>query len=138
MGMVLGAGVLAGGAATHVEPVGAGAKVLYEIPTRASARTVLRAVEAHLDQAAGTPTVAIVAHGGGVNAMLRGATDADGVAYAPALRRLARRGVDLSVCEATLRLRGIDRSRVVPEGRIVPSGSGEITRLTEAGYVPLN
>jgi intracellular sulfur oxidation DsrE/DsrF family protein len=113
-------------------------KVLYEIPTRASARTVLRAVESHLDQRGTGLAVAIVAHGSGVESMLVGATDEDGDAYAPAVERLARRGVVFSVCNATLQLRGIDRTRLIAQSRIVPRGSREIARLIDNGYRPLN
>ncbi|MGE5336742.1 MAG: DsrE family protein [Gemmatimonadota bacterium] len=116
---------------------GAATKVIYEIPTKASARPVLRAVEAHLG-AHGAITIAVVAHGRGVEALLRGANDAQGVPYAPTLHRLAQKGVDFAVCGASLKQLGIATSRVVAEGRIVPSGSGEIARLVGAGYQPLN
>lgn len=126
------------GLAQQVAPPDPAPRVIYEIPSRASARPVLRAVEAHLDEHAGKLTVAVVAHGSGVDAMLKGAADADGVSYAPALHRLALRGVDFSVCDVSLKLRGIARGRVTPEGRIVPRGSGEIARLISNGYQPLN
>lgn len=114
------------------------AKMVYEIPTRASARPVLRAVEAHLDEGSRTLTIAVVAHGSGVEALLKGAADADGVRYAPAVQRLAHRGVTFAVCNATLKLRGIGHDRVIAEGRIVPRGTGEIARLISIGYQPLN
>jgi intracellular sulfur oxidation DsrE/DsrF family protein len=98
---------------------------------------VLRAVEAHLDERS-RMTIVVVAHGGGVEAMLKGAIDAKGVRYAIAVEQLSRRGVDFAVCGATLKSRGIGHDRVIAEGRIVPRGSGEIARLIGLGYQPLN
>ncbi len=113
-------------------------KVVYEVPTRASARTVLQAVQRHLDESEGPLQIAVVAHGSGVEALLVDAVDEQRRPYTPIVTRLAHRGVDLAVCGATLDLRGIAHSRVVKQARIVSRGSAEITRLIDNGYQPLN
>jgi len=113
-------------------------KVVYEIPSLRSARVVLGAVQSHLDASRGTAMIAVVVHGGGVEAMLSGARDEKGVPYEEAVRRLAGRGVDFAVCGATLKLRHIDQSRVIGAGRIVDGGNAEIARRLSEGYARLN
>jgi intracellular sulfur oxidation DsrE/DsrF family protein len=132
---VIGAGTLA---LAQSEARVVDTKVLYEIPTRSSARVVLRAVDKHLDDAHGHARIAVVAHGGGAETMLAGAKDDAGVAYAPAIDRLRSRGVDFAVCGATLAMRHIDPKRVLPQLRIVDGGNAEIARLGAEGYVRLN
>jgi intracellular sulfur oxidation DsrE/DsrF family protein len=107
-------------------------RLVYHLTRLANARVVLDAVEAHLNEP-GRRRIAIVAHGGGVRAMVNGAADSKGQPLAPVLRRLAARDVDLVVCGNSLDALKIDRSRVIV-GRLVPSGSGEIERLLGAGY----
>lgn len=113
-------------------------KVVYEMPTRTSARVVLDAVARHLDASPAPARIAVVAHGSGVEAMLTGARDAGGKPYSESIERLAGRGVDFAVCGSTLELRHIDASRVLPQGRVVPSGNAELDRLEHEGYVRLN
>jgi intracellular sulfur oxidation DsrE/DsrF family protein len=115
-----------------------GGKFLYEIPSRSSARVVLRAVEKHIAESRGRPRIAVVAHGGGVESMLAGARDEYGAQYAPAVVRLGGKGVDFAVCGATLKLRRIDPRRVLAQGRIVDGGNSEIARLASEGYLRLN
>ena len=70
--------------------------------------------------------------------MLQGARDENGAAYAPAIAKLASRGVDFAVCGATLTMRRIDPKRVLAQGRIVDGGNAEIARLADDGYLRLN
>lgn len=113
-------------------------RVVYEIPTRPSAKVVLQAVALHLDRTQGKAIIAVVVHGSGVEALLAGARDDGGVAFAPSVGDLAARGVDFAVCGATLRARGIAADRVLPQGRIVDGGNAELARLARAGYRRLN
>lgn len=114
------------------------ARFVYEMPSRPSAKVVLRAVERHIATEGGRIEIAVVAHGGGVEALLAGAKDETGATYGPLVKRLAAHGVDFAVCGATLRLRGIAPDRVVPQGRIVDGGNAELARLAHLGYVRLN
>jgi len=51
---------------------------------------------------------------------------------------LKSRGVDFRVCNNTLVTRKIDKSKVIPEATIVPSGVAEAANLqARAGYVYL-
>jgi intracellular sulfur oxidation DsrE/DsrF family protein len=113
-------------------------RFVYEMPSRPSAVTVLRAVEKHIATEGGRMDIAVVAHGGGVEALLAGAKDERGEAYGPIVERLAARGVDFAVCGATLRMRGISPARVLPQGRIVDGGNAELARLARDGYIRLN
>lgn len=108
-------------------------RVYYHVPRLASARTVLVAAEAHVKEP-GARTIALVFHGGGVRAMLKGAVDDKGEPFEPRLRRLAALGLDLVVCGNSLDELKIARSRVLPVGRQVQSGSEEMTRLRGIGY----
>jgi uncharacterized protein len=132
------ASLVAGANAARPGGEPAGEKFVYEMPTQPSARVVLRAVEKHLEGAGGRARITVVAHGGGVEALLVGSRDETGVAYSPAIERLAARGVDFAVCGATLRIRRIAPDRVVAQGHIVDSGNSELARLAHDGYVRLN
>jgi intracellular sulfur oxidation DsrE/DsrF family protein len=112
--------------------------VLYEMPSKASARVVLRAIDSHLGESRSAVVISVVVHGGGVLALLREARDEKGAPFAPDIARLARRGVDFAVCEATLNQRGIAAARVLPEARIVDGGNAELARLAATGYRRMN
>jgi uncharacterized protein len=80
--------------------------------------------------------ITVVAHAAGIDFLLEGAMDANGNPYDALVQDLVSQGVDFRVCNFTLQTRKIDRSRVIPEASIVPSGVAEIARLqAREGYV---
>jgi intracellular sulfur oxidation DsrE/DsrF family protein len=109
-------------------------RVVYHISSTATARDALRNLANHLN-AAPQAKVIVVAHNEGVDFLLRGARDASGEAFEPAVRRFLERGVEFRVCFNTLERRGLGGGQVIPAARLVPSGIAEIGRLqTEEGY----
>jgi intracellular sulfur oxidation DsrE/DsrF family protein len=112
-------------------------RVVFHISAADNARSALRNLANHLDSAPGVQVV-VVAHNTGVDFLLAGAQDRDGVAYQPAVAELKRRGVDFRACGNTLALRGIGPGKVIPEAVLVRSGIAEISRLqTREGFAYL-
>ncbi len=109
-------------------------RVVYHISSTATARDALRNLANHLN-AAPHAKVVVVAHNEGVDFLLRGARDASGETFEPAVRRFLERGVEFRVCFNTLERRGLGGGQVIPAAKLVPSGIAEIGRLqTEEGY----
>ncbi len=82
--------------------------------------------------------IVVVAHAAGVDFLMKGAKTAKGNDYRAAIEDLDLQGVKFRVCEITLRERGLQRDRFVPEVRFVPSGVAEIARLQRReGYAYL-
>jgi intracellular sulfur oxidation DsrE/DsrF family protein len=73
--------------------------------------------------------IVVVTHYKGIDFLLEGAKDKNGNPYDAAVDDLSMKGVEFRVCEFTLKGRNIDKSRVHPEAKIVPSGVAEIGRL---------
>lgn len=112
-------------------------RVVFHISAADNARSALRNLANHLDSAPGVQVV-VVAHNTGVDFLLAGARDRDGVAFQPAVADLKRRGVDFRACGNTLALRGIGPGKVIPEAALVRSGIAEISRLqTREGFAYL-
>lgn len=83
-----------------------------------------------------TVKIVVVAHGAGIDFLLDGAKDKNGNPFDASVQDLVSKGVKFEVCNNTLVSRGIDKSRVIPEGKIVPSGVAEVARLqAREGYV---
>lgn len=109
-------------------------KVVFQINQAADAPTILRFVTNYLI-AEPAAEVAVVGYAGGVDFMLKGATDATGRPYAGQLQALAVKGVHFKACNNTLKSRGLSADAVVPQATIVPSAVNEIIRLqTREGY----
>lgn len=112
-------------------------RVVFHISTADNARAALRNLANLVDLSPGARVV-VVAHNAGVDFLLAGARDGEGVAYQPAVAELKRRGVEFRVCGNTLALRGIGPERILPEAVLVRSGIAEISRLqTREGYAYL-
>ena len=124
----------ASGIAMADDPV----KVVYHINEGVQkAPAVLHNIANELDAEPGTKVV-VVAHGAGIDFLLKGAKDAKGNTFDAELETLDMRGVQFRVCNNTLKSRHIDASQVVPLAKIVPSGVAEIARLeSKEGYVYL-
>lgn len=82
--------------------------------------------------------IVVVTHYKGIDFLLEGAKDKNGNPYDAAVDDLSMKGVEFRVCEFTLKGRNIDKSKVHPEAKIVPSGVAEIGRLqSQEGFAYL-
>ena len=123
----------ASGAALAADPI----RVVYHVNESVQkAPAVLHNIANELDAEPNTKIV-VVAHGPGIDFLLKGAKDPKGNAFTPEIETLGMRGVEFRVCNNTLKSRHIDRSRVVEDAKIVPSGVAEIAKLESQGYVYL-
>lgn len=103
-------------------------KMVFHVDESRNARWALMLANSYLDDNPGAK-LAIVTYGPGVDFLLSGINDARGNAFAPAVRKLAARGVPIRICATTLRARDIDEKDVLDVVEIVPSGLSEIARL---------
>ena len=76
-----------------------------------------------------TAKIVVVAHGRGIDFLLKDARTPAGGAFATDVDELALRGVEFRVCRFTLERRGIDPAKVVSDAKLVPSGVAEVARL---------
>ena len=113
-------------------------KAVYHVNTGVeTAAAILNNVRNHLN-ADPKAQIAVVTHGPGIDFLLEGAKDSQGREFSCAVGELAGRGVQFRVCNNTLTTRKIEPSRVLMEGKIVPSGVAEVARLqSREGYVYL-
>ncbi len=94
----------------------------------------LRNIANHL-AADPTAKIVVVAHGAGIDFLLKGAKDKNGGAFESAVGDLVMAGVGFRVCNNTLESRHIDPKQVLADARIVPAGVVEIARLqAREGY----
>lgn len=118
--------LLAGCATTQQAP---SLKAVYHINEGLEQATNgLRNIRNHLT-ADPQAKITVVTHAAGINFLLDGAKDKNGNPYDAIVQDLAAKGVDFRVCNFTLLSRKIDRSRVIPEATIVPSGVAEVAKL---------
>ena len=112
-------------------------RVVYHINESVQkAPAVLHNIANELDAEPNTKIV-LVAHGPGIDFLLKGAKDPKGNPFTPEIETLGMRGVEFRVCNNTLKSRHIDPSKVVQDAKIVPSGVAEIAKLESQGYVYL-
>ena len=82
--------------------------------------------------------ITVVTNGSGIEFLLDGAKDKNGNPYEVAVQDLKSKGVDFRVCNNTLVTRNIDKSKVISEATVVPSGVAEAAKLqAREGYVYL-
>jgi intracellular sulfur oxidation DsrE/DsrF family protein len=80
--------------------------------------------------------IVVVTNGNGIEFLLDGAKDRNGNPFDATVQDLKSKGVDFRVCNNTLVTRKIDKSKVIPEATIVPSGVAEAATLqAREGYV---
>lgn len=104
-------------------------KVIYHINGGLEQATDgLRNIRNHLE-ADPKAKIVVITHFKGIDFLLEGAKDKNGNPYDAAVDDLSMKGVEFRVCEFTLKGRNIDKSKVHPEAKIVPSGVAEIGRL---------
>lgn len=125
---------LAAAGALAAEPV----KVVYHFNEGLQQATNgLRNIRNHLSADPGAKIV-VVAHFDGIDFLLDGARDKNGNPYDAIVDDLVSQGVEFRICNFTLQGRKIDKRRVHPEAKIVPSGVAEIARLqAKEGYAYL-
>lgn len=124
------AGVMAVGAgwiapASAAEPT---SKVVYHVNDADNATAAMRNIRNHLNAEPGAKIV-VVTHGKGIDFLLDGAEDKNKNPYNVTVQGLKNQGVEFKVCNNTLVSRKIDKSKVIPEAEIVPSGVAEIGKL---------
>jgi uncharacterized protein len=111
--------------------------VVYHITDASRATGALNNIRNHIT-ASPAVKIVVVANGAGIDFLLEGAANANGNPYDATVQELAmRHHVEFRVCNNTLEARHIDKSRVIPEATIVPSGVAEVTRLQMEGYAYL-
>jgi uncharacterized protein len=80
--------------------------------------------------------IIVVGNGNGIEFMLDGAKDRNGNPFDATIQDLKSKGVEFRLCNNTLVTRKIDKSKVIPEVTIVPSGVAEAARLqAREGFV---
>lgn len=110
-------------------------KAVYHINDSSTATAALRNINNHLN-ADPKAKITVVTHGNGIDFLLDGATDKNGNPYNIPVEELMAKGVDFRVCNNTLTSRKIDKSKVLPGAKIVPSGVAELAKLqAQEGYV---
>lgn len=117
--------------------MGATEKVVYHINDGSNPMSALHNIRNHLN-ASPKAKIVVVTHGPGIDFLLDGAKDKNGNPYDAVVQELSNRNVEFRVCGNTLQTRQIDKSKVIPEATVVPSGVAEIGRLqSQEGYVYL-
>lgn len=126
---------LLGSLAISAAAAGREHKVVYHITDASRATAALYNIRNHV-KADPDVRIVVVANGPGVDFLLEGAANANGNPYDATVQELTmHHKVQFRVCNNTLEARHIDKSRVIPEAAIVPSGVAEVARLQiEEGY----
>lgn len=132
------AGMLVAGSVAHAAAKQDPIKTVYHFTNGLDeASRGLGNIRNHLAADPGT-TITVVANGNGIEFLLDGAKDKNGNPYEVIVQDLKSQGVDFRVCNNTLVTRKIDKSKVLAEARIVPSGVAEAAKLqAREGYVYL-
>ena len=138
LGKVAAAAALALAAGCATTAGGPSSKVVYHVNEGVDkAAPALRNVGNHLG-AEPNAKIIVVTHGPGIDFLLEGAKDKNGNPFDATVDTLQAKGVEFRVCNNTLVSRKIDKSRVIPQAKIVPSGVAEIGRLqAQEAYVYL-
>lgn len=103
-------------------------KVVYHMNDGSNPMGALNNIRNHLN-ASPKAKIIVVTHGPGIDFLLDGAKDKNGNPYDAVVQELVNRNVQFRLCNNTLEARKIDKSRVIPEATIVPSGVAEVARL---------
>ena len=103
-------------------------KVVFHLDETRNARWALMLARSYLDDVPAAKIV-FVTYGPGVDFLLEDAKDHRDDPYDYAVLRLVQQGVDFRVCNATLTARQINKTGLLEEVKVVPSGISEIARL---------
>lgn len=127
-----GAAILAGllaGRASGATPAGTPVKVVYHLTGGIDeAQRAMGNIRNHL-AADPSAKIVVVGNGLGIDFMLDGARDRNGNPFDVTIQDLKSRDVDFRLCQNTIVRRNIDRSKVLPDVAVVPSGVAEVARL---------
>lgn len=115
------------GAAAAAEPT-AGPSVVYHIDDSSRAIPMIRNISNH-HRADPQIRIIVVSLAQGVDFLLDGAHDPRGNSYDALVDGLMLDGVEFRVCGNTLKARGIDPLKLLPDVQVVPSGVAEVARL---------
>lgn len=103
-------------------------KVVFHLDETRNARWALMLARSYLEDVP-TAKIVFVTYGPGVDFLLDDAKDHRDDPYDYAVLRLVEQGVDFRVCNATLTARQINKTELLEEVKVVPSGISEIARL---------
>jgi len=103
-------------------------KVVFHIDETRNARWALMLARSYLEDVP-TAKIVFVTYGPGVDFLLEDAKDHRDNPYDYAILRLVEQGVDFRVCNATITARQINKTDLLEEVKVVPSGISEIARL---------
>ena len=99
--------------------------------------TALRNIQNHLRDDPSVRVV-LVANGGGIDFLLKEATDKQGTPFQPTLTELAGKGVTFKVCRNTLTARKLTDDAVAEKVVVIQAAVAEIARLQQReGYAYL-
>jgi uncharacterized protein len=109
-------------------------RVVYHVNDAATqAPLALRYIGNQLDHDPATQ-VTLVAHGAGVDFLMEGAKDRQGVAYASAVAALKARGVHFEACQVTMKNRNLRPDQFLLEAEYTPAGAVRLTKLQMQGW----
>lgn len=110
--------------ATVTDPI----KAVYHVNEADKVWPALRNIQNHLRDDA-TTRIVLVANGGGIEFLLKDATDKQGTPFQPTLAELAAKGVVFKVCRNTLTSRKLTDDAVAVEATVIQAAVAEIARL---------
>jgi len=105
-------------------------KAVYHVNDPDKVWTALRNIQNHMrdDPAA---VIVLVANGGGVDFLLKDATDKQGTPFQPTISELAAKGVTFKACRNTLTARKLTDDSVAEKVVVVQAAVAEIARLQQ-------
>jgi uncharacterized protein len=107
-----------------VDPI----KAVYHVNEADKVWPALRNIQNHLRDDA-KARIVLVANSGGIDFLLKDATDKQGTPFQPILAELASKGVVFKVCRNTLTSRKLTDESVAAEATVIQAGVAEIARL---------
>jgi len=110
---------------------------VYHLDDSSNARWAMMLANSALEQNSSAKIV-IVAHGPGIDFLIKGAKDSRGNSYAQPVKTLIANGGEIYICEATLNARDIPKKNIISQVQFVPSGAHYIVQLqNKFGYAYL-
>ncbi len=104
-------------------------KVVYHVTdTDGQGMLTLGNIRNHL-RADPSAKIAVVTLYKGIDLLLEGTQDKNGNPYNIGIEELAGKGVEFKICQNSMNFFKVDKARVLPQAKIVPSGVAEIARL---------
>ena len=133
LSLLTSAAVAAPPTTSTTEPI----KAVYHVNEPDKVWTALRNIQNHLRDDPSVRVV-LVANGGGIDFLLKEATDKQGTPFQPTLTELAGKGVTFKVCRNTLTSRKLTDDAVAEKVVVIQAAVAEIARLQQReGYAYL-